>query len=120
MRACRNGPFAGQAVFRRSVSKTEWIYGFQVALSVSSERVVTAFGLAPANCDERKVGEFLVCPDGHDAFLTDKGFSSMAWERRWLEEYGAVVAATPPKNARRAWPEVACGARRASGRSSRG
>ncbi len=30
-----------------------------------------AFGLAPANCDERKVGEFLVASDGHDAFLAD-------------------------------------------------
>jgi hypothetical protein len=30
------------------------------------------------------------------------------WERRWLEEYGALVAATPQKSARRAWPEAAC------------
>jgi hypothetical protein len=27
------------------------------------------------------------------------------WERRWLEEYGALVAATPKNNERRAWPK---------------
>ena len=31
----------------------------------------------------------------------------MGWERRWLEQHGALVAATPQKNARRAWPEEA-------------
>lgn len=70
--------------------------------------VVTAFGLAPANCDERPIGEFLISTGGHDAFLADKGFSSVDWERRWLEEYGALVAATPQRTAKRAWPEAAC------------
>jgi hypothetical protein len=79
-----------------------------VALSVTPQGVITAFGLAPANCDERPIGEFLVASDGHDAFLADKGFSSIEWERRWLEEHGALVAATPQKSARRAWPEEYC------------
>ncbi len=107
-RARRNGLFAGQAAFGRSVSKTEWVYGFKVALSVSPEGVVTAFGLAPANCDDRPIGDFLVASDGHDAFLADKGFSSVAWERRWFDEYGMLVAATPQKSAKRAWTEEAC------------
>src|SRR5918995_905413 len=55
VRAFRKGLFAGQAAFGRCVSKTEWIYGFKVALSVTPEGVVTAFGLAPANCDERSI-----------------------------------------------------------------
>ena len=108
VRACRKGLFAGQAAFGRCVSKTEWVYGFKVALSVTPEGVITAFGLAPANCDERPIGEFLVASDGHDGYLADKGFSSMEWERRWLEDYGALVAATPQKSTRRAWPERAC------------
>lgn len=108
VRACRKGLFAGQASFGRNVSKTEWVYGFKVALSVSPEGVVIAFGLAPANCDERQIGEFLIRSDVHGTFLADKGFSSLGWERRWLEEYGALVAATPSKNAYRAWPEAAC------------
>lgn len=109
VRAGHKGLFAGQAAFGRSVSKTEeWVYGFKVALSVSPEGVVTAFGLAPANCDDRPIGEFLLISDGHHAYLADKGFSSVDWERRWLEEYGALVATTPQKSARRAWPEAAC------------
>ena len=29
----------------------------------------------------------------------------MQWERRWLELYGAIVAATPYEGSRRAWPK---------------
>lgn len=105
VRACRKGLFAGQAAFGRSVSKTEWIYSFKVALSVSPEGVVTAFGLAPANCDERPIGEFLICSDEHDAYLADKGFPSVEWEKHWLQTHGALVAATPQESARRAWLE---------------
>ena len=79
-----------------------------MALSVTPEGVVTAFGLAPANCDERPIGEFLVAPDGHNGYLADKGFSSVEWERYWLETYGMLVAATPQKSARLAWPKRAC------------
>jgi hypothetical protein len=57
VRACRKSLFAGQAAFGRSVPKTEWVYGFKVGLAVSPTGVVTAFGLAPANCDERPIGE---------------------------------------------------------------
>jgi hypothetical protein len=108
VRACRKGLFAGQATFGRSISKTEWVYGFKVALSVTPEGVVIAFGLAPANCDERPIGEFLVASDGHDSYLADKGFSSLEWEKHWLKHYGSLVAATPQKSARRAWPEAVC------------
>lgn len=108
VRACRKGLFAGQATFGRSVSKTEWIYGFKVALSVSLEGVIFAFGLAEASSDERPIGEFLITSDGHDAYLADKGFSSLEWEQYWLETHEALVAATPQKSARRAWPEQAC------------
>ena len=108
VRACRKGLFAGQATFGRSVSKTEWIYGFKVALSVSPEGVIFAFGLAEASSDERPLGEFLITSDGHEAYLADKGFSSLEWERYWLGTHKALVAATPQKSARRAWPEDAC------------
>ena len=42
------GLFCGQATFGRSASKTEWVYGFKVALSVSPKGVIIAFGLAEA------------------------------------------------------------------------
>ena len=72
---------------------------------MSPEGVVTSFGLAPAASDERPIGDALVASDRHDAYLADKGFAGVEWERRWLEEYGALVAATPKNNSERAWPE---------------
>ncbi len=105
VRASRKRLFCGQATFGRSASKTEWIYGFKVALVVDPEGVVTAFFLAPAASDERPIGDALVAQDRHEAYLADKGFTGVEWERRWLEEYGALVAATPKNNSERAWPE---------------
>jgi hypothetical protein len=104
-RARRGGLFAGQASFGRCRSKTEWVYGFKVALVVSPEGVVTAFFLASAACDERPIGDALIAEDRHASYLADKGFSSLAWERWWLERYGALVAATPKENSRRAWAQ---------------
>jgi Transposase DDE domain len=106
VRACRKGLFAGQASFGRSASRTEWVYGFKVALVVDPEGVVSAFGLAPAASDERPIGEALLAEDRHDAYLADKGFSALDWERHWLEVYGALVAATPKNNERRAWSKA--------------
>ena len=100
VRACRKGLFAGQATFGRCTSKTEWVYGFKVALSVTPEGIIMAFGLAEASFDERPIGEFLLSSDGHGAYLADKGLFSVEWERYWLEQYRSLVAATPQKNAR--------------------
>ncbi|HEY6580111.1 MAG TPA: IS982 family transposase [Rubrobacter sp.] len=108
VRACRKGLFAGQATFGRSASKTEWVYGFKVALVVNPEGVITAFGLAAAASDERPIGEALVASDRHGAYLADKGFTGVEWERLWMEVYGALVAATPKNNSRRAWSKADC------------
>jgi hypothetical protein len=106
VRASRKGLFAGQASFGRSASKTEWVYGFKVALVVDPEGVISAFGLAVASSDERPIGEALISSDLHGAYLADKGFTGVEWERRWLQEYGALVAATPKDNSRRAWSKA--------------
>lgn len=106
VRASRKGLFAGQASFGRSASKTEWVYGFKVALVVDSDGVITAFGLAEAASDERPIGDALIASDRHDAYLADKGFTGIEWERRWMELYEALVAATPYDNCRRAWPKA--------------
>jgi hypothetical protein len=106
VRASRRGLFCGQATFGRSASKTEWVYGFKVALSVSPKGVICAFGLAEAASDERPIGEFLLIEDPHDAYLADKGFTGVQWERRWSELYGALVAATPKNNSKRAWAKT--------------
>ena len=106
VRASRKGLFAGQATFGRSASKTEWVYGFKVALVVDPKGVVSAFFLAPASSDERPIGDALVAYDRHDAYLADKGFTGIEWERRWQEVYGALVAATPKNDSRRAWSKA--------------
>jgi hypothetical protein len=106
VRASRKGLFAGQASFGRSASKTEWVYGFKVALVVDPDGVITAFGLAPAASDERPIGEALIAKDLHEAYLADKGFTGVEWERHWSERYGALVAATPKNNTRRAWSKA--------------
>ena len=106
VRASGKGLFCGQASFGRSASKTEWIYGFKVALVVDPKGVVSAFGLAPAASDERPIGEALIAEDLHEAYLADKGFTGLEWERYWLERYGALVAATPYEDSRRAWSKA--------------
>jgi hypothetical protein len=108
VRASRKGLFCGQATFGRSASKTEWVYGFKVALVVDPGGVITAFGLAAASSEERPIADALVAGDRHEAYLADKGFTGVEWERRWLEEYGALVAATPYYDSRRAWPKADC------------
>ena len=106
VRASRKGLFCGQASFGRSASKTEWVYGFKVALVVDPDGVITAFGLAPAASDERPIAEALIASDRHDAYLADKGFTGVEWERMWLEVYGVLVAAAPKNNSRRAWSKA--------------
>jgi hypothetical protein len=106
VRASRKGLFCGQASFGRSASNTEWVYGFKVALVVNPEGVVSTFGLAPAASDERPIGDALIASDRYEAYLADKGFTGIEWERRWMEVYGALVAAAPKNNSRRAWSRV--------------
>jgi hypothetical protein len=106
--ACRKGLFAGQAAFGRCVSKTEWVYGFKVALSVRPKGVIMGFGLAEANSDERPIGEFLVSSDGYDAYLTDKGFSSVDWERLG-EAVATEVRGTGRRYSARERPEGVAG-----------
>jgi len=106
VRASRRRLFAGQATFGRSASKTEWVYGFKVALVVDREGIITAFGLAEAASDERPIGDALIASDRYDAYLADKGFTGVEWERRWMELYGALVAAAPKNNSHRAWSRV--------------
>lgn len=108
VRACRRGLFAGEASFGRCVSKTEWVYGFKVALAVAPPGIITTFGLAPANCGERPIGEALIAADRYAAYLADKGFAAVPWEQHWRDAYRAVVAATPSTTTKRAWTEAAC------------
>ena len=72
---------------------------------VDPDGVVSVFGLAPASSDERPIGEALVASDRYEAYLADKGFTGVEWERLCMERYGALVAATSKNDSRRAWPK---------------
>ena len=73
---------------------------------VDPNGVVTAFGLAEAASDECPIGEALLAEDRYKAYLADKGFTGVEWERHWLQSYGALVAATPKNDSRRAWSKA--------------
>jgi hypothetical protein len=121
VRASRKGLFAGQATFGRSASKTEWVYGFKVALVVDPKGVVSTFFLAPASSDERPIGEALVASDRHGAYLAysrasrASSGSGAGWRStgRW---WRPPPTRTPAGHGRR---PIADG-RRESARSSRG
>jgi hypothetical protein len=52
------------------------------------------------------MGEALIVEDRHETYLADKDFTGVEWEQRWPEDYyGALVAATPKNDPRRAWSE---------------
>jgi hypothetical protein len=72
VRACRRGLFSGQASFGRCASKTEWVYGFKVGLSVTPEGVITTFCLAEASAEERPVGEILIRSERHAAYTSPR------------------------------------------------
>jgi len=104
VRASRKGLFAGQASFGRSASKTEWVYGFKVALVVDPEGIITAFFLAPAASEERPIGEALVSSDHHGAYLADKGFAGVGTAldgALWSARCGHTEG-----NSRRAWSKA--------------
>ena len=77
-----------------------------MALSVSPQGVICAFGLAEASSDGRPIGEYLIIEDSHETYLADKGFTGVQWERRWSDLYGVLVAATPKDNSKRAWAKT--------------
>jgi hypothetical protein len=113
------GVVCRQATFGRCASKIEWVCGFKVALSVTPEGVITAFVLAETNAEERPIAEFLVAFDGYDAYLADKGFSSVAWERHWMKAQGALVVATPQKAPDGHGPKKPASGQRPRGNSSK-
>src|ERR687889_461236 len=105
VRASRKGLFAGQASFGRSASKTEWVYGFKVALVVDPEGVITAFGLGAAASDERPIGDALIACDRPEKQLpqgVDEGRSALGlWQapdhrRGHRPTQGLLLSRAPP------------------------
>ncbi len=108
VRAARHGLFAGEAAFGRCAAKTAWVYGFKLGVATDPAGVITTFGVASPQTDERPIGDALIAADRFPVYLADKGFAGRAWEQRWQVLYGAQVAATPKRSDVRAWPDAAC------------
>jgi len=71
---------------------------------VDPQGVLTAFVLAEAASEERPIGDALLEPPTatKSTWLTKGSQEELSWERHWLEDYEALVAATPKNNSRRA------------------
>jgi hypothetical protein len=81
----------------------------KVALSVSREGVICAFGLVEAASDERPIEESASSSRGLSRCLPPglhNGFTGVRWERCWSDFYGALVAATPKDDSKRAWAKT--------------
>ena len=72
VRGCRKELFAGQATFGRRRCRSEWVYDSTVALLVSTEEVIIAFGLAPAACNKRPIEKACIAQDRYETYLADK------------------------------------------------
>jgi hypothetical protein len=96
-----------------------WYEGFTVLTVVSPAGVITGFGFAPANTNERWLAETLLAvrADGGAClpsagrqvglcYLADSGFWGPEWLERWERCYGAVVKAKPQADTRYRWPKV--------------
>jgi hypothetical protein len=80
----------------------------KVTLSVSPQGVICAFGAGGGLLRGEAHGRV-----PHHRGLSRclpgllKGFTGVEWERRWSDLYGALVAATPKDNSKRAWAKTA-------------
>ncbi len=101
-----------------SSSRRPWYEGLHLLTGVSSTGVLTGYGLAPANTNDRVLAEtFLAArasptlrlpsagqPRSGD-YLADMGFGGQACEARWRTAYGATVICPPqPDRHPRRWP----------------
>ena len=103
VRASRKGLFCGQASFGRSASKTEWVYGFKVAIVEDPEGVITAFGLAGAAYGQKRlIGDALIAsepprgePYAIDGRRTGLHGRSSGTRELWMEIYGCAGCGHP-------------------------
>jgi hypothetical protein len=112
------GWLAGQAALGHS-NRLGWYHGFRVLLAVVRTGVITGFGFAPANENDRALTEtFLeqrLFPEGRlpsvgapvaPDYLADSGFAGEQCEQRWQELYGAEVHAVRQRGSLVRWTEA--------------
>jgi hypothetical protein len=94
-----------------------WFEGVRLLVAVTPEGVVTGFGLAPGNEQDRALAEAFfaqraapgpalpgVGRAASGAYLADSGFAGRAARARWASAYGAHVYAPPQRDSAERWP----------------
>jgi hypothetical protein len=112
------GWLPGQTALGHS-NRLGWYHGFRVLLAVVRTGVITGFGFAPANEQDRTLTEtFLaqrIYPDGGlpsvgapvaSDYLADSGFAGERCEERWQDLYGAAVHAVRQRGSLGRWSEA--------------
>ena len=95
-----------------------WFHGFRVLLAVIRTGVITGFGFAPANENDRALTEVFLeqrclptgaLPSAGTAvaqdYLADSGFAGEQCEERWRDRYGAEVHAVRQRGSLARWTE---------------
>jgi hypothetical protein len=95
-----------------------WYEGFTVLTAVSPAGVITGFGFAPANVNDRWLAETLLAARADRlpslpcvgtqvglCYLADSNFWGLEWLARWREQYGAQLLAKPQADTRYHWPK---------------
>jgi hypothetical protein len=79
-----------------------WRYGFRLGLRTGlTDGLIRAWALVPAAVYERRVADGLLAGEAAGRLLTDRGFASAAWARRWAAEQGVTLLTAPDRRERR-------------------
>jgi Transposase DDE domain len=79
-----------------------WRYGFRLGLRTGlTDGLIRAWALVPAAVDERRVADGLLAGEAAVQVLTDRGFASAAWARRWAAEQQVTLLTAPDHRERR-------------------
>lgn len=109
--------FDGQAGLGWS-NRLGWFFGFRVLTVCTPAGIVTGYGVAPGNANDRVLAETLLAarvephprlPSAGDwsavPYLADANFAGRRWVPRWQTRYGARVLAPPQRDHPPRWPK---------------
>ena len=112
------GWMPGQTALGHS-NRLGWFHGFRLLLAVVRTGVITGFGFAPANENDRALTETFLAqrslPTGDllsvgtpvsTDYLADSGFAGKECEARWHDRYGADVHAVRQRGSSARWSEA--------------
>lgn len=98
-----------------------WFHGLGVLTCVSSQGIITGFGIAPASAKDQPLADVFLgarcrrhpclpmvgTACGNGFYLMDKGFTGKSWHTRWREYFAAQVVCAPQADnrGRSKWPK---------------